>query len=100
MCRKSNNPSTPFKQIFATMFIRRSTMDHMQSLSKVSGGKGSITKGMHVLWDGLKKGKHGGETTCTILYHDTVCKLASPTSTFTYVRTYATGGTGYGVWDV
>ena len=34
---------------------------------------GRLTWGQHVVWDGLKWGKNGGESAKTLLYHGVVC---------------------------
>ena len=37
---------------------------------------GDLQRGQHVVWEGLKRGKNGGESTKTIYYHGVVCGVA------------------------
>ena len=37
---------------------------------------GDLQRGQHVVWEGLKRGKNGGESSKTLLYHGVVCGVA------------------------
>ena len=43
---------------------------------------GDLQRGQHVVWEGLKRGKNGGESAKTLLYHGVVCGLADSESVY------------------